>query len=318
MWSAEFRGSKVSNAASDRVPLELPVREFSRRTTFTASVDLVARVMVTAVLLTFLVACWSTGLFPLIFLALVLFCINLQFWGWAGIGHEYFHGTVFRSRRTNRALFLFCGILTFRNPGYFAATHLRHHRSPLSDEDPENQSGKLIVGFGWLPLCSFDVLAFWRNLKNLVINALGRVPGQKETLDLSAVELRRIRSGARWVLAMHLSSWLIGLESGYFLFAVLFTLAPFAFGFLQRSLELAQHGGLPPSNDAFESTRSIVLWTPLSWAYGRMNFHTEHHFAPFVPFYRLKSFSDDIVRRSERDHREYGLRQVFRVASGRL
>lgn len=294
---------------------EIDLRPFMARSNLRAVADLVARLLGSVLFLAALHHSWGSDNLVFSFAWFVLYCIFTGFWGWAGIGHEYYHGTVFRSRRVNRALFLLSGVLTFRNPGFFAATHLRHHRDPLSESDPEGQAGGQLTGLEWLPLLAFDARAFLRSTVGLSMNVMGIVPkATSARLNLTKREIQKIVSGARVVFFAHLCIWIAFLGSGNPRIALVVTFGPFCFQALHRVLVISQHGGLEPSENLFRSTRTIILPRPLSWMYGRMNFHLEHHLAPFIPSYRLPAASEAIVKARGHDHRAHGLRELFEIA----
>jgi len=236
------------------------------------------------------------------------------FWGWAGLGHEAYHKTLFRSARMNRSLFVFCGVITWSNYGYFSATHKRHHSRTLEATDPEDQSTKHVTA-GELPfLFFFDVIGFAKRIKTLSLNSLGKLPNSRLD-DLSPREKREIIRAARVVLAFQ-ASWFgfsfYGFRSA--LLVALSTLAPWIFRFPNVLLERMQHlGGIRGSSSPFETTRTLILPRLLVWLYAGMNFHVEHHLYPFVPGYRLRRVNELISSQHVLGQSLLGISEVARA-----
>jgi fatty acid desaturase len=116
------------------------------------------------------------GLIVLGVLVLLPHCAAFSFFGWAGIGHELFHNSVFASRGLNRALFKLCSILTWNNPGYFYASHAYHHRHTLEEDDAEGIPHPPISRASLIWLLSIDLPGLYRRLRVLIQNARGIVP----------------------------------------------------------------------------------------------------------------------------------------------
>lgn len=262
------------------------------------------------------VSVWrSDNLLPFLGLSLLNGCI-WSFWGWAGIGHEFYHRRFFRSSRLNQYLFVVCGVITWSNFGYFSVTHRRHHANTLGELDPEDQSDRF-VSLRQLPtLMTIDIPGFLRRLRVLVLNATGSLPNV-HVYKFSVIEQRDIVRGARSVLFVHVA-WLgivvVVLRSPAVL--LLTSFAPWTFRILNVLLERAQHlGGTRGSTSAFDTTRTLLLPKPISWIYAGMNYHVEHHLFPFVPGYRLSRISKLIRDQHQIGNSLLRIRETRRVAS---
>ena len=255
---------------------------------FRGGADLLARLLLQVVLIWSAMLSADSGNW---FLFVVLCLVNAfvySFWGWAGIGHELAHGTVLKSRRLNGVLFVLCGIATWSNHGYFAASHKRHHLNTLSKGDPEDQSDVFLTRREILPLLLMDIRGLTLRIVILARNARGSLPDFGGNC-LTLKEENRIKSGARLILVgqfLWATSIVIWVREPELLFLTSF--APWICRLPVTALERLQHlycqkGSASP----FFTTRTVILPRPLRWLYANMNYHVEHHLFPFVPNYNL-------------------------------
>ena len=229
-----------------------------------------------------------------------------SFLGWAGIGHELFHRSVFSARWLNLALFRLFSILTWNNYGYFEVTHPAHHRNTLGDGDLEaNPQGRLTI-LGTLALLTVDLGAIWRRLRVLVLNAVGAPPRGElaRMFTPGGQDFARLKTGARAVLAGQ--ALLIGacLAFGSPFLALAISLAPFCMTFPNRTLAALQHFNLSADERAGDydgSTRTVVLDPITGFFYADMNYHLEHHHFPAIPHYNLREVHE--IFRGEGPHR---------------
>jgi fatty acid desaturase len=249
-----------------------------------------------------------------IWAALLLLIPHVMAWsflGWAGIGHELFHRSVFSSRGLNLALFRLFSILTWNNYGFFEVTHPAHHRGTLEDGDLEaNPKGRLTI-LGTLALLTVDVGAIWRRIRVLALNAIGAPPGGAlATVFAPGSEaFLRLRNGARAVLAGQALLIADCLWLGSPFLALAISLAPFCLTFPNRTLAALQHFNLSAGEapgDYEASTRTVVLDPISEFFYAGMNFHVEHHYFPSIPHYHLREVHEVFRRGGKHRHVEHG------------
>ena len=227
----------------------------------------------------------------LAFLMLLAHGMIYTFLGYAGMGHELVHATVFESKRANNALFALVSFLTWNNPVYFRASHRVHHRHTLQ-EGVDYEVGTQGLKLNWRHLiqCVFDVWAFKRALVILLNNACNRAPGPfaEQAFPPASAERRRLVWAARWILAGHCAIALAAVLRQAWVLVVLITLAPFICTPPNRILAALQHGGMQSNTtDYRQSTRTVMIPKALAFLYWNMNYHIEHHMFPSVPYFNL-------------------------------
>lgn len=234
-----------------------------------------------------------------------------SFLGWAGIGHELFHRSVFSSRRLNLVLFRLFSILTWSNYGFFEVTHPAHHRSTLGDGDLEANPDARLTPLGTLALLTVDVGVFWRRLQILVLNAAGAEPkgALARLFPPGSAEFIQLRDGARAVLAGQALLIGICLAFGSPFLAAAISLAPFCVTFPTKTLSALQHFGLSADDtpgDYAASTRTVVLDPVTAFFYADMNYHLEHHHFPAIPHYHLRAVHAAFRDAGKHRHLELG------------
>lgn len=282
-----------------------------------AAILLAARVAFHAILLAISAHLFSQGRVLGAVLVLIPHFVAWSFLGWAGVGHELFHRSVFSSRTLNLVLFRLFSILTWSNFGYFEVTHPLHHRDTLGDDDLEaNPQGRLSV-LGTLALLTVDVGGLVRRLRILVSNAAGvTAGGVAKVFAPGSPEAIRLRDGARAVLAGQ--ALLIGvcLWLGSPFLAVALSLAPFCLTFVNRTLAALQHFNLQAGADRdsyAQSTRTVVLDPISEFFYAGMNYHVEHHHFPAIPHYHLRQVHRVLRAGGEHRHLEIGYWRGLRL-----
>jgi fatty acid desaturase len=221
-----------------------------------------------------------------------------SFLGYAGLGHELAHRTVFDSRATNDTTLAVVSFLTWNNHHYFRKSHTLHHQFTVHDGiDGEVKLPQIPIIRQWPHLVFFDAPFFWRALTITFDNARNLVKGTfgQRLFQEGGAERARLVAWARTVLFGHFALALLFIGIGLWPLLFLVTLAPF-FGTLpNRLLAQAQHYGLKPNTTDFrECARTVVLHPFVAFLYWQMNYHLEHHMYPAVPFFRLRDLQGEL------------------------
>ncbi|WP_370262439.1 fatty acid desaturase [Limnobacter sp.] len=217
--------------------------------------------------------------------------VVFSFLGYAGLGHELAHHTVFSSRALNVALFHLVSFLSWSNPVYFRASHRVHHQHTLQQGvDYEVNPDPYPLLERWWRFAVFDTDAFKRAATIYWNNTRDRVPGPfgQGHFAVGTTARRQLVHTARWHVALHTTLALVALALGFWPWVLLLTLAAFVCTLPNRVLAKLQHAALPRNaGDLRHNTRTLLLPKPLAFLYWNMNYHTEHHLHPSVPYYNL-------------------------------
>lgn len=222
--------------------------------------------------------------------------ISYSFLGWAGIGHELFHKTVFTSKRLNDFLFKLFSILTWNNYAFFEYSHWKHHKDTLHDDDLEGTPLAGIAKIDLFLLFTFDYKSFFRRSRMLLLNSIGVVPStlSKTPLAQGKTQSNKLIKSSRITLLIHLLfiSLFIFIQAPFLI--LLITFAPFFITFFNRILAVSQHYAtfLDDSENVFNSSRTVLIDPFFSFLYANMNYHIEHHLFPYVPYYNLPALHD--------------------------
>ncbi len=210
------------------------------------------------------------------------------------LSHETAHGTAFRSRWLNEAVFWVTSFLYMEEPLHRRYTHTNHHTftwhvgkdSQMPFDTPMDFKGWLLEASG-LALLRFHVTVFWQ--------LATRRYSQTMTMVAPADALSKMTRNARVFLLGYLAiALLIALGQTWLLW---FLVLPRILGApVMLLFTLIQHVELKENaSSILESTRSFQTWWPGRFLYMNMNNHVEHHLFPQVPFHGLPKLATVIA-----------------------
>jgi len=213
--------------------------------------------------------------------------------------HELGHGTVFTSKKVNRAFLYIYSLLGWWNHHEYAMSHTYHHRYTLHPEGdgevvlPRNPTLKALILLQLFTVnitYSVEANSLLSTLKRIGWTAFNRYPtGWFKALYEDQPEARRDAvNWARLVLAFHLISTCVFIGIGEPILAVLVSGHVFIGNWLKYFVGLPMHCGLRDNVPDFRlCVRSITLDPISEFLYWHMNWHTEHHMFAGVPCYNL-------------------------------
>ena len=201
--------------------------------------------------------------------------------------HECGHGTAFKTRWMNRAVYQVACFCMIRDPHCWKFSHARLHSDTIIvGRDPEVAIMRPVV-IAKMAANLFDLIDMSGGLVRMVRHAAGRNLADEPDYMEEVFFARTIRTARIWVAiyagtlaaALLLQSWipvlLIGLPRLYGCWHMVLC------GWLE-------HGGLADNLLDHRLNLRTVYMNPISrFVYWNMNYHIEHHMVPLVPYYKL-------------------------------
>lgn len=202
--------------------------------------------------------------------------------------HECGHGTAFRTRWMNDAVYQLACFMIMREPTIWRWSHTRHHTDTIIiGRDPEIAVPR--------PPNLFNVLTDFIALRGtfitffrLVLHATGRLTAEEKTF-VPEMEQAKVYRTARIWLAIHVLIFASALALGSWLPLFYVGVLPTMYGaWLQVFFGLTQHTGLAENVlDHRLNSRTVYMNPIFRFMYWNMNYHIEHHMFPMVPYHRL-------------------------------
>jgi fatty acid desaturase len=202
--------------------------------------------------------------------------------------HECGHGTAFRTRWMNDAIYEMACFMIVREPVIWKWSHSRHHTDTIIvGRDPEiavMKPAALIRILG-----NFIGLDHVPNaMRKIVMHAFGSLDADEKTY-VPESEWPKVKRKARLWLALHLAPWIIAAATWSILPILLVGIVPSMLGsWFYMMVGLTQHGGLDDNVlDHRLNARTVYMNPVFRFLYWNMNYHIEHHMFPMVPYHAL-------------------------------
>jgi len=201
--------------------------------------------------------------------------------------HECGHGTAFRTRWMNEAVYQIACFMILREPTVWRWSHARHHSDTLIvGRDPEiavprpPSLVRILLNF-------LAVRAGAETIGKLFVHAAGHVTAEEATF-IPESERWKLRPVACAYLAIFAAivAGCLWVES--ILPAMLVGLPTFYGAFLAVFFSMTQHAGL--AEDVLDhrlNSRTVYMNPVFRFLYWNMNYHVEHHIYPLVPYHAL-------------------------------
>ena len=229
---------------------------------------------------------------PWVWLAMLLYGGVLCF-AYA-VSHECAHGTAFKTRWLNEAVFWFTSLVFIEEPLYRRYSHAGHHTNTwFNDLDPQKPYGNPLTFTQYLT-GTFGLTFYLDAARQLIRHSSGRFTRQElEFLPPSEIRKAIINSRAMSVCYAALLVVGIALQSPWPF--ILYFIPRFLGGCIVTLYINTQHMCMAEDlYDHRQTTRSIKCGWLERRLYWNMNYHIEHHLYPAVPFHALPELSKSI------------------------
>lgn len=231
----------------------------------------------------------AMALWPSWWAALPLFCYGVLY-GSAGDSrwHECGHGTAFKTRWMNDAVYQIASFTMMREPAIWRWSHTRHHTDTIIvGRDPEIVAMRP-PDIASILLNVFAIRNTMRAIRHIAIHACGRLTEEEKTFVPETEWPRVVRTARVW-LAIHLAVIALAVALGSWLPVMLVGPLPTMYGaWFSHMVGLTQHAGLAENVlDHRLNSRTVMMNPVFRFLYWNMNYHVEHHMFPMVPYHRL-------------------------------
>jgi fatty acid desaturase len=208
--------------------------------------------------------------------------------------HECGHGTAFRTRWMNTAVYNLACFMMMREPTVWRWSHTRHHTDTIIvGRDPEIVAMRpprlvhIVCNFFGL----FDVP---NAMRIMVVHASGRLTGDEAQYVPESERSKVYRTSRIW-LVIYVATVVWCIASRSILPALVIGL-PRVYGTWHHLMTgLTQHAGLAENVTDHRLNSRTVYMNPISrFIYWNMNYHLEHHMYPMVPYHALPQLHEEL------------------------
>ena len=208
--------------------------------------------------------------------------------------HEMGHGTAFKTRWMNDAVYQVASFMCLFEPHVRRWSHTRHHTDTIVvGRDPEIVEPRP-PSLWRMVLSLFNLPHAFNTLRSVLCHAARRLDEQEKSFIPQSEWPSVVRTARIWLViyavvigsALYLQSWL----------PLMFIGLPSLYGaWLSYLLGLSQHVGLAEDTlDHRSNSRTIYMNPLLRFVYMNMNYHLEHHMYPMVPYHALAQLHAEI------------------------
>jgi fatty acid desaturase len=202
--------------------------------------------------------------------------------------HECSHGTAFKTRWMNDALYEIASFFVLRESTPWRWSHARHHSDTIVvGRDPEisfpRPTSLISIAMGF-----FNIRGGISELSKMVKHAFTGKLSLAEQSYVPESDWARTCWTARIYLTIFagFSAWAIAIGS---ILPLMYVLLPSFYGAWHMMLVgITQHAGL--AEDVLDhrlNCRTVYMNPITRYLYWNMNYHVEHHMFPLVPYHRL-------------------------------
>ncbi|WP_170763067.1 fatty acid desaturase [Ruegeria lacuscaerulensis] len=212
------------------------------------------------------------------------------------LSHECAHGTAFRTRWLNEAVFWLTSLLYYEEPLHRRYSHASHHTHTwIEGEDNQMPFAPIPLTFsGWVE----EILGlglYCHQTKMFVSHSLGVFSDDVKRVTPES-ELPRMQRNTQICVAIYLGFAAISIWFGWLWPLWLIVIPRVLGGPIMNAFILMQHVEMAENQpNIVQSTRSFRTNWFFQFLYFNMNNHIEHHLYPTVPFHALPKLSEALT-----------------------
>ncbi len=208
--------------------------------------------------------------------------------------HECSHGTAFKTRWMNDALYEIASFMVLRESVPWRWSHTRHHTDTIIvGRDPEIGVPRPPDFLG-MALNFFSLKSGFAEWRKILLHCTGRLTAAEKTYIPDSEHARVFRHARIWGLIYLAVIAAAGALRSFL--PLMFIGLPHLYGaWFQLIIGTTQHAGL--AEDVLDhrlNTRTIRMNPFLRFLYWNMNYHIEHHMFPMVPYHALPALHEEI------------------------
>lgn len=206
--------------------------------------------------------------------------------------HECGHGTAFRTRWMNDALYQISCFCMLRNPVVWRWSHARHHTDTIIvGHDPEIIAMRPAV-VARLILNFFGIFEFLHNTGQMLTLAAGKMSDEMKSFIPEQERGKAFMIARIWIV-IYLGVLATAIWMGSILPFMLVGLPIFMGSWHMVMTGYMQHLGLAENVLDHRLNSRTVHMNPVSrFIYWNMNLHVEHHMFPMVPYHALPALHE--------------------------
>jgi fatty acid desaturase len=209
--------------------------------------------------------------------------------------HECAHGTAFKTRWLNEAVFWFTSLVFIEEPLYRRYSHAEHHTNTwFNGQDPQKPYGNPLSMRQYLT-GTFGLTFYFDAARQLIRHSAGRFTPE-EVHFLPPSQIAAVIRNSRIMSACYIGLLLAVVVLQSTLPLLLYFIPRFLGGCIVTLYINTQHMCMAEDlHDHRLTTRSIRCNWLERQLYWNMNYHIEHHLFPSVPFHALPALSKSIA-----------------------
>ena len=214
--------------------------------------------------------------------------------------HEASHGTVFKTKWFNDALYWITGLILMLPPLAFKYEHADHH---TFTQDPERDTQYVTADNIWQYLWYGSALPYFFNIvRNLLLQPFGWM-SETTACAVPGTERKKVQREAGIFMCIYIGLALISVLYDTWIVVVFWLMPRIIMEPAERLIRMTEHVCCAKTLNMMENSRTVFINPLLSILSWHMPNHNAHHAVPLVPFHALPELTEllkEQIKYSER------------------